>query len=58
MNILEISNSSKTEDLDIYLEVLDIEIALTTMNIGRWISMKNNSDGFYKEVKEDGLILF
>lgn len=58
MDILAISNSKKHIDLETFQEFLDIRIELTTMNIGRWISMKNNIDGFYKEVKKDGIILF
>lgn len=58
MDILAINNGRIMADLDTYEDFLRMRIEITSLNIGRWISMKKNNDGFYKEVKEDGIILF
>ncbi|MEA3559695.1 MAG: nucleotidyltransferase domain-containing protein [Candidatus Thermoplasmatota archaeon] len=58
MDILAITNDQIKADMRSYQEIMNISIEITSMNIGRWISMRDRNEGFYQEVKKDGIILF
>lgn len=58
IDILAITNSRIMQDIEPFQEFLEKRIEITSMNIGRWISMKESNDGFYQEVSRDGIPLF
>jgi predicted nucleotidyltransferase len=58
MDLLAILNERIMTDLERYGEELKIKVEITSMNIGRWLSMKSKNDGFYNEVKRDGIVLY
>jgi len=57
IDILAITNTRARADIEQFQEYLQRSIEITSMNIGRWMSMKNNNEGFYQEVKRDGISL-
>ena len=57
LDLLAIVNGKIRLDLHQYCEKLGREIHIASINIGKWISMKNENEGFYQEVKRSGICL-
>jgi predicted nucleotidyltransferase len=57
LDLLAIANEDVAVDLERYDEVLNVRIQIARINIGRWLKMKSTNDGFYTEVKRDGIVL-
>ena len=58
LDILAMVNEKIRIPLDPFEEELGIHIEITSLNIGRWLAMKERNEGFYNEVKRDGIILY
>ncbi|MDG6224051.1 MAG: nucleotidyltransferase domain-containing protein [Candidatus Thermoplasmatota archaeon] len=58
LDILAIMSEKMRTDLTLFEEGLGINIGITSLNIGRWLAMKERNEGFYNEVKRDGIVLY
>jgi predicted nucleotidyltransferase len=58
LDLLAIANEDIKLDMEGYEETLNIGIEITSMNIGKWLTMKTRNDGFYLEVKRDAIVLY
>ena len=57
LDLLAIVNNKVKIELDQYVDQIGRVIHITSINIGKWISMKNENEGFYQEVKRSGIYL-